>query len=300
MIARRQFLQWAGAGVVASLVPVAGAARASAGAAPAADDLAAGWAALERDSGGRLGVCLVDTGSGRRWGHRQDERFPMCSTFKFLLAAAVLHRVDQGRLSLDRRVPVRQADMLPHAPVTGKHVGGELSVGELCRATMIWSDNPAANLLLPLVDRPEGLTAFLRATGDAVTRSDRSEPEMNGFVPGDPRDTTTPAAMAGSLERLVLGTVLSPASRRRLADWLIDNRTGDERLRAGLPAGWTVGDKTGSNGTDTTNDIAVIWPGRDRAPWLLASYLQGASVDSAGRDDVLRRVAALAAGRMAG
>lgn len=297
MIMRRQFLQWAGVGLAAGLVP--GYSRAWAAGAPEPAEAGPDWAMLERASGGRLGVCLIDSGSGRRWGHRQEERFPMCSTFKFLLVAAVLQQVDQGRMALTQRVPIRQEDMIAHAPVTEKYVGRGLNVGELCRATMIWSDNPAANLLLPLVGDPAGLTAFLRATGDSVTRSDRNEPTMNLFSPDDPRDTTTPAAMAVNLQRLVLGTVLSPASRRILARWLIDNRTGDRRLRAGLPSGWTVGDKTGSNGTDTTNDIAVIWPGHGRAPFLLASYLQGASVDAAARDDTLRQVAVLAAGPMA-
>jgi beta-lactamase class A len=255
---------------------------------------AADFAALEKASGGRLGVTLLDTASGRRIGHRQDERFPMCSTFKLALSAAVLHLADQGTLSLDRRLPVRQQDMLSHAPVTKRHVGKDLTVRDLCRATMVTSDNPAANLLLGVVGGPAGVTAFLRANGDAVTRNDRLEPDMNRFAPDDPRDTTSPAAMAASLQRFVLGEVLTPASRLQLADWLIDNETGDARLRAGLSPAWRVGDKTGSNGEDTTNDIAILWPLAGGAPWVLASYLQGATVDDAGRNDALRQVAVIA------
>lgn len=294
MIARRQFLRMTATALVA--LP---AARVLAGEDTTGTPGDAGFvealAALERGSGGRLGVCLVDTANGRQWGRRMEERFPMCSTFKFPLAAAVLQRVERGELALDQRVAIRREDMLSHAPVTEKHVGGHLSVRELCEATLIWSDNPAANLLLPLVGGPAGVTAFLRASGDAITRNDRDEPDVNRFSPDDPRDTTTPTAMAGSLRRLVLGEVLGVDSRRQLAGWLVDNRTGDRRLRAGLPAGWKVGDKTGSNGEDITNDIAILWPDRGRAPWLLTSYLQGAKVDADARDDVLRRVGAAAA-----
>ena len=298
MLARRQFLQWTGAAAASALAAAAMARSPVAAAAPAPGRQADGFAALEAASGGRLGVTLLDTATGQRVGHRQDERFPMCSTFKFVLSAAVLHLAEQGTLSLDRRVLVRQQDMLSHAPVTTRHVGKDLTVRDLCRATMVTSDNPAANLLLGVVGGPAGVTAFLRANGDAVTRNDRFEPEMNRFAPGDPRDTTSPAAMAASLQRFVLGDVLKPAARQQLADWLIDNETGDARLRAGLSKAWRVGDKTGSNGTDTTNDIAILWPLAGGAPWVLTSYLQGATVDDAGRNDVLRQVAVIAEGIM--
>jgi len=296
MLARRQFLHWTGAAAASALAASALAKVPPVAPAPAA--AAKDFAALEAASGGRLGVTLLDTGSGQRIGHRQDERFPMCSTFKFALCATVLHQADAGALALDRRVPVRQQDMLSHAPVTTRHIGKDLSVRDLCRATMVTSDNPAANLLLGVVGGPPAVTRFLRDTGDAVTRNDRLEPDMNRFAPGDPRDTTSPAAMAASLHRLVLGPVLAPASRQRLADWLIDNETGDARLRAGLSKAWRVGDKTGSNGEDTTNDIAILWPVAGGAPWVLTSYLQGATVDDAGRNDVLRQVAVLAEQRI--
>lgn len=293
MLARRHFLQLTGAALASTL-----AANALAKAPPTAlsrpNPQAADFAALEKASGGRLGVTLLNTATGQRTGHRQDERFPMCSTFKFVLSACVLHLADQGTLSLDRRLPVRAQDMLSHAPVTKRHVGKDLTVRDLCRATMVTSDNPAANLLLGVVGGPAGVTAFLRANGDAVTRNDRLEPEMNLFAPNDPRDTTSPAAMAASLQRFVLGEVLKPASRLQLADWLIDNETGDARLRAGLSKAWRVGDKTGSNGEDTTNDIAILWPLAGGAPWVLTTYLQGATVDDAGRNDVLRQAAVIA------
>lgn len=255
------------------------------------DMLRARWAEIQRGTGGRLGTCLLDSGSGWRIGQRENERFPMCSTFKFILAAAVLQRVDKGELRLMQQIKIRASDMLEHAPVTERHVGGSLSVAELCQATMIHSDNPAANLLFPLIGNPPGLTRFLRGIGDTKTRSDRLEPEMNGFAPGEPRDTTTPAAMAATLRTLLLGDALQPASRKQLTAWMIDNRTGDDCLRAGLPRDWKIGDKTGSNGTDTRNDIAIIWPPGRAAPLLLTAYLNGATVDAAGRDAALKAVA---------
>ncbi|SBV35515.1 Beta-lactamase L2 [uncultured Stenotrophomonas sp.] len=295
MLARRQFLTFGGSVLVATATLPA-LARASAPS-PAA---AANFAALEKHSGGRLGVCLWHPASGARFGHRMEERFPMCSTFKFPLVAAVLHRAGHGGLSLDQRVPVRQADILHHSPVSGRHVGKDMSVRDLCRATLTVSDNAAANLLLPLVGAPAGLTAFLRGQGDAVTVAARREPELNSFAPGDPRDTTSPAAMAGNLQRFVLGDALGEIPRRQLADWLIDNETGDERLRAGLPQGWRVGDKTGSGyeRDGISNDIAVLWPPGAGTPWLLAAYLQGATQDASGRNGILRRAAELAAAHL--
>ncbi|KLD69285.1 class A beta-lactamase [Xanthomonas pisi] len=288
MLNRRQFLHATGAGV---LLAASRPAWALTPAMTADDVLRTQWAEIERGTGGRLGISLLDSATGWRLGQREDERFPMCSTFKFVLAAAVLQRVDQGTLTLAQRVRIRASDMLEHAPVTERHVGGSLSVGELCRATMIYSDNPAANLLFPLVGEPAGLTAFLRSIGDAQTRSDRHEPEMNRYAEGDPRDTTTPAAMAATLRTLLLGNALQPASRKQLTDWMIDNRTGDACLRAGLTRDWKIGDKTGSNGTDTRNDIAILWPPKGRLPLLLATYLNGAKVDEAARDAALKAVA---------
>jgi len=263
--------------------------------APAAIASAADFAALEKASGGRLGVTVLDTGSGRRiGGHRQDERFPMCSTFKSMLVAHVLSLADAGRVSLDTRVAIAEKDLLSYAPVARRHVGKDLSVRDLCRGTLTTSDNTAANLLLGVNGGPSALTAFLRAQGDTVTRNDRYEPDMNRFAKGDPRDTTSPAAMAASLARFAVGDGLSEKSRLQLADWLIDNQTGDACLRAGVGKRWRVGDKTGSNGEDTRNDIAVLWPRAGGTPWVVTAYLQGASVDDDQRAAVLARVGVLA------
>ena len=293
MLSRRHFLQTSALALASSLA-VPGPARSAPGPAAATIATAADFAALEKASGGRLGVTLLDTRTGKRVGHRQDERFPMCSTIKWMLAAAALHRAERQPGFLDERLPMRAEDLIDHAPTTRRHVGKDLSVRDLCRTTMVTSDNPAANLLLRHLGGPPALTAFMRSHGDAVTRSDRYEPELNRFTLGDPRDTTSPAASAASLQRFVLGDALRPASRQQLADWLIDNETGDATLRAGLDKRWRVGDKTGSNGKDTRNDIGVLWPLGGGTAWVLTAYLQGASVDGGQRDTVLARVAALA------
>lgn len=254
--------------------------------------------AIEKDSGGRLGVAVLDSASGRQANWRGDERFAMCSTFKFLLAAAILARVEKGEQTLERRIPILASDLVSHSPVTEKLVGSEgASIAELCEATMTISDNAAANLLLPLVGGPEGLTRFVRTLGDTRTRLDRNEPSLNSAIPGDPRDTTTPQAMLHSMQRLLLGDALGEASRQQLLAWLRDNRTGDNRLRAGSPSGWQVGDKTGTanNGSNgTSNDIAILWP-PGRAPLLLTCYLTESPLSAAVRDGVHKAVGAAVA-----
>lgn len=298
MLARRRFLQFSGAAVASSLaLPLLARAAGKASASTpteAAITAATDFAALEKACAGRLGVTLLDTASGRRFGHRQDERFPMCSTFKSMLAATVLSQAERAPALLDTRVPVRDDDLLSHAPVTRRHAGKDMTVRDLCRATLITSDNTAANLLFGVVGGPPAVTAFLRASGDPVSRSDRLEPELNSFAEGDPRDTTTPAAMASTLQRVVLGEVLQPASRQQLADWLIDNETGDACLRAGLGKRWRVGDKTGSNGEDARNDIAVLWPLAGGAPWVLTAYLQAGAISNEQRAVVLAQVGRIA------
>ena len=239
---------------------------------------------LERESGGRLGVALLD-GGGTRFHHRGDERFPMCSTFKLLLVAAVLTRVDNGDESLSRRVPIRKQDLVSWAPFSETRVGADASVEELCAAAMTQSDNVAANLLLPTIGGPPGIAVFAKTLGDESTRLDRMETELNSALPGDPRDTTTPLAMLGNLQALLLGEALGPASHELFEGWLRGNTTGDARLRAGLPAGWKAGDKTGSGANGTTNDVAILWP-PGRKPVLVAAYLTGSKLDSGKRDAI--------------
>lgn len=258
-------------------------------------DIAARLAELEARNGGRLGVAVLDVATGRLVGNRVDERFAMCSTFKALAAAFVLVRVDRGQERLDRRIAVTRANLLPYSPVTERRVGaGGMTVAELCAAAVTRSDNAAANLLLASFGGPAGLTTWLRSIGDEVTRLDRMEPELNEATPGDPRDTTTPAAMAATLRRLVLGDALAAASREQLTAWLVDTRTGDDRLRAGLPKGWRIGDKTGTGRNGTTNDIAVIWP-PGREPIVVTVYYAEGKGSYARRQAVLADVARIVA-----
>jgi beta-lactamase class A len=229
-------------------------------------------AKIETESGGRLGVAALDTGSGALTGHRTNERFPMCSTFKALAAAAILTKVDAGKEQLNRRILVEQKDILAYAPVTKQHVGQEMSVAELCDAMVTLSDNSAANILLASMGGPSSITMLARSLGDEITRLDRIEPDLNEATPGDARDTTTPAAMAKNLKALATGNALSVASRDQLIAWLVACKTGDAKLRAGLPKSWRVGDKTGAGNHGSSNDVAVIWPD-GRPPVIVTSYL---------------------------
>lgn len=252
-------------------------------------------AALEAHAGGRLGVAALDTGTGRRLAHRAGERFPMCSTFKVLLAGTVLQRVDRGEARLDLRLPYGKADLLAYAPVTTARLAeGGLTVDELCAAAVEVSDNTAANLLLASVGGPAAVTAFARSLGDPVTRLDRTEPALNEARPGDPRDTTTPDAMAGTLRALLLGPALKPESRARLEGWMAACTTGGTRLRAGIPKDWTASDKTGSGKRGTVNDVAILHP-PGRAPILVAAYFTGSRAPGKDRDAVLAEVGRLVA-----
>ncbi|WP_127089973.1 class A beta-lactamase [Aquabacter cavernae] len=256
-------------------------------------------AAIEARTGGRLGVAVLDGTGAPRILHRAEERFPFCSTFKFLVAGAVLKRVDEGKERLDRRIAYGTDDIIQHSPVTKANLGKGMSVADLCAATVTLSDNAAANLLLATLGGPKGLTAMLRAIGDTVTRNDRWETALNSAIPGDPRDTTSPLAMARDIHALVVGDVLSPPSRTLLATWLYDCKTGDDRLRAGLP-GWRVGDKTGTGGatTGTVNDVGIAVPpgaAPGTRPIILSVYLTQSRLDLAGSNAAIAEVAALAA-----
>ncbi len=251
-------------------------------------------AALERRHGGRLGVSILDTASGRSASHRGGERFLMCSTFKLLAAAAVLKRVDDGVEDLQRRVVFGDQVLLDYAPVTRLHAGEPgMSIDELCEATVTVSDNTAANLLLDAIGGPAAVTALARSLGDRMTRLDRLEPELNVGSPGDERDTTTPDAMLGSMQRLLLGEALSGASRARLLGWLNACTTGTDKLRAGVPPDWVVGDKTGSGPRRETNDVAILQP-PGRASILITAYYAGARADPIQRAAVLAEVGRIA------
>jgi beta-lactamase class A len=287
MLTRRHFHRsalWAIAGLAGCQTP------------HASNRLNADLQALERQVNGRLGVQVVDWGTGREWGHRADERFMMLNSHKLLAAGLVLYRHDQGEDSLARRIRFTRADLVSHSPVTEHHVGGQgMSLAELCHATLTTSDNTAANLIHDSYGGPQGLTRFLRSLGDDVTRLDRHETALNVPHDGEPLDSTIPRAITRSMGQLVLGDVLRPASRQQLQDWLVANTTGGKRLRAGLPAGWRVGDKTGTAEVGA-NDIGVAWP-PGRAPILLSVYLE--APPTAARDEAIATAARLAVAALA-
>ncbi len=215
-----------------------------------------------RGTQGRIGVYAL-CGS-REQGHRSDERFAYCSSFKWILAAAMLRAADEGRMDLNRPVSFTEKDLILNSPITGARLqkGGraEMSVADLCAATLTTSDNTAANLLESLIGGPSGLQRFVRVLGDVTTRFDRMEPELNSNRPGDPRDTTTPSAMARLLKTLLETETLSAASRHRLTTWMKGATTGAQRLQAGLPSGWSLAHKTGTGANGAVNDVGVLFP----------------------------------------
>jgi beta-lactamase class A len=262
------------------------------------DDAAARIAAIETRIGGRIGVAALDTSNSKRVDYRADERFPMCSTFKFLAAAAVLKRVDDKQDKLERFISYDAKDILEYAPVTKEHLkDGGMTLGALCAAAIEQSDNTAANLLLDTIAGPAGLTNFLRGLGDNMTRLDRKEPELNSAIPGDERDTTTPAAICVDMQRLLLGDALSKSSRRQLEEWLQRNETGGLMIRSGVPRTWTVGDKTGRCANGATNDVAIMRP-PGRAPNLLAIYSVGSTATANDREAAIAEVAKIVAESM--
>jgi beta-lactamase class A len=243
-------------------------------------------AALETSAGGRLGITAVNTANGAQVTHRASERFAFCSTFKVLAISAILKRSATERDLLQRRIVYTESDLVTYSPVTSKHAGEGMLVSELCAAALQYSDNTAANLLLGVLGGPAAVTTFARSIGDNDFRLDRTETDLNTAIPGDPRDTTSPAAMARSLQRLALGDSLGVQERDMLVAWMRGNTTGAKRIRAGVPVDWTVADKTGTGDYGTTNDVAVVWP-PGKQPVVIVIYFTQRTKDAASRDDIL-------------
>ncbi|ALK33399.1 class A beta-lactamase [Burkholderia plantarii] len=258
--------------LAAASAPVLAACASPRGGPPAVEAGRRQLAALDGSfTDGRIGVAALDTGSGARLLHRADERFAFCSTFKTILVSAVLTRAAGDPRLLSSVIRYRAQDLVRYSPVSEKHVDTGMSVAGLCAAALQYSDNSAANLLIRMVGGPAAVTAYARSIGDRRFRLDRIETELNDAVPGDERDTTTPAAMLDTLRRVTLGDALDASGRARLISWMLGNTTGDARIRAGVPAGWRVADKTGSGDYGSANDVAVIYPPR-RAPIVLVVY----------------------------
>jgi beta-lactamase class A len=260
--------------------------------------LAAELRIIEAAGNGTLGVELFDTASGMSVGLNRDRRFGHASSFKFSLAALLLQRHAAGLIDADKRVTWTQADMLSHAPFTSERIATGATLRELARATQTTSDNPAANILLRQLGGPAGLTAFWRSIGDDVSRVDRLEPEMNNVPTAEFRDTTTPAAMARTVAKIVYGDVLPEAERAELKGWMVETETGARRVRAGLPEGWVAGDKTGTSGLIGTAEYNYIDIGfaegpKGQPPITFACYFRARQIEDemlAGGEQTLARV----------
>jgi beta-lactamase class A len=244
-------------------VAVAGIGAPAASAAPVEDQIAG----MEKRNNALIGLFAANLDSDRTVAHRADETFAVCSTFKGYAVGRVLQQVDRGQLALDTRIFIDPGAIVANSPVTEERTGADMTIGELCQAALQHSDNTAGNLLLKMIDGPPGITAFARSIGDNRTRLDRWETALNSAIPGDPRDTSTPAALGAGYRALLAGDVLSPSQRQQLEDWMRGNETSS--VRAGLPAGWTSADKTGSGDYGSTNDIGIAY-GPDGQRLLLA------------------------------
>ena len=221
-------------------------------------------AAVQTEEGAlqaRIGMVVVDAGTGANWNYRGDERFPLNSTHKTFACAALLAKVDQKALALDQPVSIRKDLLVTYSPITEKKLAPEtMTLGELCHAAVSYSDNTAGNLVVEALGGPAAFTSYMRTIGDETTRLDRKEPELNEALPGDLRDTTTPNAIVGSLRKILLGDVLSASSRVELTQWMLDDQVAGALLRASLPSDWKIADKTGAGGYGSRSIVAVIWP----------------------------------------
>ncbi len=261
---------------------------------PAQKEFVTRVSALEKQHGGRLGVAVVLLNGKTLLAMRENERFAMCSTFKALLGAAILARVDAQRESLGRAISYKESDLLEYAPITKENLSvGSMTIAELNEASIQYSDNTAANLLLDSIGGPAALTDFLRSLGDKTTRLDRNEPTLNTNLKDDERDTSTPAAMARSLQKIVNEEVLSLTSKEQFKAWLFGNTTGANRLKAGFDKNWLIGDKTGTGPNGATNDVAIVYP-RGLPPLTIAVFYTDSSATSEIRNAVIADTARIA------
>lgn len=260
------------------------------------DVLTATITRLETDLEARIGIQILDTATGWTLGHRQDERFLMASTFKSVLCGGILQGVDRGEISLNETLTIG-THVPRNSPVTSRYPGGSLPIARLCFATLDQSDNGAANLLIDRMGGTQEVTGFLRGIGDNVTRLDRKEPEMNLFVPGDPRDTTSPSAMVASWQALLTGKALTPASRAQLVGWMSVGSYTGELLRPSVPQGWQVADRSGG-GRDHTRNIVAMLTQPGRAPFFVAIYLSDTPANWSIRNAAVAELSAAVVGQL--
>ena len=251
-------------------------------------------AQLEKDSGGRMGVYAINTANHQKLQYRAEERFPFCSTGKVMVISAVLKKSETDPEVLQKKITYTQQDIKQseYAPITEKFMNNGMSVAELSKAAMEYSDNAALNLLMNLIGGLEVVNSYARSIDDSVFRIDRFEPELNSAIPGDYRDTTTPSAMGNSLLKLTLGNALQPSQRVLLLDWMKNNTTGNFKIRAAVPKNWVVGDKTGRGKYNTTNDIGIIWPPHCD-PIIMVIYFTENKSDSIDRSNIIASAAHL-------
>ncbi|MEV6505924.1 class A beta-lactamase [Streptomyces sp. NPDC051642] len=256
--ARRTLLTAGAATAAATLLAGASSAQAS-DSTGTGTDVTTGLRALEEQHSARVGVFAHHLGTKRTVVHRADELFPMCSVFKTLAAAAVLRDLDRHGEVLYKVVHYTEADLVDGSDQTRAHLADGMTVEQLADVAIRYSDNGAGNLILRELGGPTAVTRFARSLGDRVTRLDRWETELNSAEPDRITDTTSPRAIAGLYGKLVLGDALRRPDRDRLTAWLLNNTTSAARFRAGLPATWTIADKTGSGDYGTANDVGIAW-----------------------------------------
>lgn len=245
--------------------------------------------AIEQASSGRIGVAVLDTQNKQTWSYNGDSRFPMMSTFKTLACAKMLRASAKGELDSHATTLINADELIPWSPVTETLVNNTITVEKACEATMLTSDNTAANIVLKHIGGPQGVTLFLRNLGDNVSQLDRIEPALNEAKVGDLRDTTTPKAMVSTLNTLLLGELLSDTDKAQLKTWMQDNKVSDPLLRSVLPQGWSIADRSGAGGNGSRGITAMIWRA-DRQPIMISIYLTETELSMAERNKVIVEV----------
>ncbi len=250
--------------------------------------LTATFRTLEKKYSGHLGIAAINTANNRVYAFNGNQRFPFCSTFKFMLVAAILNASQSDKGLLSKRIDYSNQTITSagYTPETSKHIKTGMTVRALCKAAITLSDSGAANLLVQQLGGPQAVVNFSRSIGDKAFYLVRIEPNLNTAVPGDKRDTTTPLAMATSMREILLSNVLSDQNRKLLQQWLIDSKTGGARIRAGAPKSWLVGDKTGTGAYGSTNDIAILWPPHKR-PMIFVIYFTTDNASSKANENII-------------